>query len=222
MAIKKLLLFSAALFCCFNSYQNYGMDLQELSAVDKADGIHSYEAARDKEAIIKLWTDNYHVITHATENPDKEFIEGNVASWEKSNDQNSIIKTYLSQGKPIGFVHYTFYEPFFFKCFGPKADIQELAISKEHRSKGCGSKLMQHALNDCQKRSAQSVSLLVTIYMVGSKAFEQDEKLGSGFYGKLGFKRAGATPGRYLLRLKPHPAILAGYATLNWMKNIFK
>lgn len=119
---------------------------------------------------------------------------------------------YICQGKPAGFITYSFSSPWYSKLFKHgilNAKIHHLAVDTTYKGQGYGSALLNHVLEDCKKKSVAKVSLVTT-----------DPGLGS-YYTRFGFdlvRQNKMAQAEYALRLKPHPAIFIAQSMLKFCK----
>ncbi len=111
-------------------------------------GIKPYDAARDKAFIVDFFKKNwYMLISDYSPDYNVEFmLDQRAPTTDDSRDVGKLImKTYIIDGKPVGFINY--YEKEL-----KVAQILFLIVHEEHRGKGYARKLMQYALNDLKKR----------------------------------------------------------------------
>lgn len=169
----------------------------------KISTIAAYNAARDKESIAKIARENISRLISITTNLtpeeyDKLLHEDILAPLE---DEDIIRKTFLCDDIPVGFINYSFYQPWYNKfscnCSGLNAAIHHLAIASEHQNKGYGTLLLKDALEDCHNRSVHTIILSTT-----SDELEKYYR-SFGFRMKRCSKYTGATD--WEKRLEAHP-----------------
>jgi ribosomal protein S18 acetylase RimI-like enzyme len=147
--------------------------------------IKPYDAARDKAFIIdtfkKEW---YWLITDYSPNFDVAFMLDNRAPNGRGDMTDAgtlIVKTYVENGKPIGFV---MYYPRKFKL----GQLLFLGVNSEHRRKGIARKLAQYAIDDMK-----------ALGMLGVKMNTRaDNTKARTLYESLGFKQIW-TDGAYII-----------------------
>jgi len=163
--------------------------------------IVSYIQKPHEESISKIATENMPRLTSMFSYTNEEYNY----LWKNDvqaalNDEKVISKVYLFEEKPVAFITYTFTTPWynrFYPCLNAK--IYHLAVNNKYQNKEIGTKLLQEALNDCQKKSVCHITLRTT-----SHELER-------YYKKFGFKivqisKVGGT--LWKKRLTPHPLIL--------------
>lgn len=141
-----------------------------------------------------------------------------------------INKVYLVDGIPVGFINYvdttippTFFNTHFeylpesFKEYrdAPLGYIAHLAVDEEYQKNGYGTNLIEHALQDCESKSVNYVTLNIT-----------EERL-IKYYKKFGFEvAANPDPKSYSgsvwtleKRFKPHPMAKLKKDVTEWLRN---
>lgn len=167
-------------------------------------GVTAYQPHHEK-ALKKIALDNiYHLTTWymaTRKNEHEGLVEGQVMSLLRSEQTNLNKKVFLENGKPVGFITYSVYEPWYNRFLrlnlGPKATLLHLAVDENFRAKGYGAALVKAALADCKSKSVSYIKLWANT----------DEDL-DRFYKKMGFREGYTTKLRethYSLRLRPHP-----------------
>ena len=78
--------------------------------------------------------------------------------------------TYEIDNIPVAFIHYT--------CLYERAELIDIAVLPKYENQGIGSSLMQHMINDCQKRGIENITLEV----------RKDNRKAIHLYEKNGFK----------------------------------
>jgi ribosomal protein S18 acetylase RimI-like enzyme len=125
-----------------------------------------------------------------------------------NNDSNSMTsKVYLINGQPIGFINYYVSQPWILAnnlTVKSNAHINFLAIDDKHHRKGAGTALLNDALDDLDKRSIHTVTLLTNDWGLESYYYRH------GFYIVGSSRYTGCT--KFMKRLQPHPAKLISSA----------
>jgi len=118
------------------------------------EGVVSYQASRDRAAVIKLYQDNMYWVAR----------EGSLASIEALLDTKTPTPhtadygiarnyVYLLAGKPVGFVSW-FPESFY------KARLHIIVVDADYRGRGISDALMNYAMDDIKRQGMSSVNLI--------------------------------------------------------------
>jgi GNAT superfamily N-acetyltransferase len=159
------------LLLSFTSYSLHSMltHLQKIYPTKIASTyqqIVPYHQQRDKNAIISLALKNQtRLSSYSPDNPiqKKWFLQEMESALHSSNTQ---CKVCLVDNKPIGFITYTIYYPWYRKKFptilGPNVHIHHLAIEDQYQNKGYGSALLQKVIADCKEQKVYKIMLTTT------------------------------------------------------------
>lgn len=146
--------------------------------------IRPYEASRDRAFIIDLFNKNwYWLLSDYSPDYNVGFMLDHKAPTTKDMSEAGklLIHTYLSDGKPAGFV--TFYEDDL-----KIGRILFLGVSEEYRKKGYARELMEFAINELKKRGMLAIRMYT----------RTDNTRARKLYESLGFKEIW-TDGAYLI-----------------------
>lgn len=167
---------------------------------DPENGIHPYKEEYEPELRKIALADAPRLATTNvfTQEEYERLYQENIAPAFRDEAVSSMV--YLVDGKPVGFINYSFYMPFYQKLtqsdLGPDAILEHIAVDKEFRKHGYGAQLMRYVLDDCKKRNVNKVSFWTTSYA-------QDHFFSSFGFSVFRYTKLGETG--YMLRLKEHP-----------------
>jgi ribosomal protein S18 acetylase RimI-like enzyme len=117
-------------------------------------GIAHYNAQRDRQALLKLFRDNwYWLIPEGSLFNAEEFLDKHDPNLNAEGPEHTKIMVYCVNDKPIGFVGYH-RESFY------KGRIRFIAIDESYRGQGYSQKLMDYALQDLKAHGCVIVQLL--------------------------------------------------------------
>jgi ribosomal protein S18 acetylase RimI-like enzyme len=134
------------------------------------EGVQPYDAARDREFVIKLFKDNWDWLI-ASENYLVEFMLDNKASsQDPASAGNLQLFTLCSDGKPVGFT--AFYRKNFYK-----AQILFLVVPESERRKGYAEKMLKFDLEELKRQGFSLAQILTRL----------DNIRAQNLYKKLGF-----------------------------------
>jgi ribosomal protein S18 acetylase RimI-like enzyme len=142
-----------------------------------AEPIFTYDATKDREALITIFKQNMFWLTNETNE------DAAVASFKHSIDTNSSSSSWMDRGNLLtyvyrdneatkGFVSYH-------KVSSSAAKILYIAIDDTYRRRGYAEKLLKFALADLKKQGYRSVELVTRLV----------NKRAQGLYRKLGFRQ---------------------------------
>lgn len=167
----RFVLIAGLIVLAFSSYFFWGYDNQN-------NGIYDYNAARDKQAIKKMFHDDWKMLYFgdfdkmSEDDFNVDFLLDNASSSQYLALHDSISKVLRVDGKTVGFLNYY-----------PKSDywwhMHFLIVDQEYRNKGYASKLVQYFIDDAVARGAVKVSTFTRVVNAKARAVYQ---------GKFGFK----------------------------------
>jgi len=141
-------------------------------------GIVSYQPFRDKNAVKKMFHDDWQYLYYGdwdkiTENDfNVDFMLDNKSSTQHAVTSNLIMKVLRKSGKTVGFLAYY-----------PKSlywwQMLFVVVDKDYRGKGCASQLVQYCIDDVRNRNA--IKLTTFTRLINTPARRVYE-------GKFGFK----------------------------------
>lgn len=135
------------------------------------EGIALYNPTRDKQFLLKLFSDNwYWLVPHGLSFSAEKFLDRGTKKSAGETEEDSKIFVYCVQNKPVGFVAY--HKELFYK-----GRLRFIAIDKDHRGRGYSEKLMNFAMDDMKNMGLRLVQLVTRTNN------EPAKKL----YNKLGF-----------------------------------
>lgn len=135
------------------------------------EGVQPYNAARDRDFVIKLFKDNWDWLI-ASENYSVEFmLDNRASSQDLASAGNLQLYTMCSNGKPVGFT--AFYKKSFFK-----AQVLFLAVPESERRKGYAEKMLRFDLAELKHQGFSLVQILTRV----------DNFRAQNLYKKVGFK----------------------------------
>jgi GNAT superfamily N-acetyltransferase len=186
------------------------------------ESIQNYQNHRDEKAVKEIALENIFALVsiplgkNYNDEQKIEIIEREIIFTAKNS--NYFSKVYRENEKTIGFINYGLHESWYSKTFpndiGLNAKIYHLAIKKEYKSKGYGTDLLNHALEDCKKMNAHSVSLWTT-----GGSFAGD------YYKKKGFdlkRRTKLNEEQWEMLIQPSHAKIIMNLFIKWLKNKIK
>lgn len=172
--------------------------LQQHKAKLCSTKIRSYNHEHDEKIVTQIASQHLpQLMSDVTPNNKNELLQD---AMNMLNDDATISKVYVIDGKPIGFINYYIGKPWIIAnnlTIKSNAYINFLAIDDERRGKGAGTALLNDALDDLKNRSIHTITLITTDYDL------------ENFYYKFGFnivrssKYTGCT--QFMKRLQPHP-----------------
>lgn len=146
--IKNSLIIGSLLITSVIAYWHYNSSIHR-----PCQGIQLYSPARDRQALITLFKDNwYWLIPDTTIFSVETFLDQNTKLQGTNKDDNKIL-VYCVDNKPIGMVAY--YDDSYYR-----GQLRFIVVDKEYRGKGYSKELMNYALNDMKKRGLSKVRLL--------------------------------------------------------------
>jgi ribosomal protein S18 acetylase RimI-like enzyme len=139
--------------------------------------IYEYNAAQDRDALIKIFKQNMFWLTTDTNE------ESAVKSFEQAIDTHSSSQSWIDKGNLLtyvfrdneatkGFVSYHKVSP-------SQAKILYIAVDDTYRRRGYAEKLLTYALDDLQRKGFKTVELVTRLV----------NKRAQGLYKKLGFRQ---------------------------------
>jgi len=219
---KNLLLTTFAFLSLTTQFFNKAMLIPRKTSVQSLhrhtakfckNNIVPYNSERDRKIITEIAAQHLSMLMSDVTPRNKEEILQQIMNGLDNN--STISKVYLFNGQPIGFINYYINQPWVIAqnlTIKSNAHINFLAVKDEHHGKGAGTALLNHALDDLNRRSIHTVTLITT-----------DPNL-EKYYEKFGFisgrysKYTGCTP--FIKRLQPHPTTLIYSAIQKWfLKN---
>ncbi len=197
---------------------------------EEFEGICDYQSSFE-EPISVIALKNIHLLSSiplfgCSEKAYKKILESEIIP--ALNSKNITTKVYVLNGTPVAFINYTisnpkrWFESWYNKIvpeqIGPNASMHHLAVDDMHQGKGIGKILVSDALQDCQNKSVNCITLFTT---PGCSSKTES------FYKHFGFEitkesatKLGAT--KWCKRFKPHPLTLFTASFLAHMKKLFK
>lgn len=206
---------------CMQAKKAYTLDCKQ-ALQDENQGIHDYNPERDESFIAAIAIKNISKLTSdATKENELQMFELQVLS--ALNNERTISKVYLFDGKAVGFINYTIAQPLYTKLipysFGPHATIDHLAIDDEYQGNGFGTVLLKYALSDCENQSVACIKLKTTEHDFNNSGLGKYYKK-FGFTFSRGTKYSPEACTLYTKQLKPHPIILLSNAAYEWLRQL--
>ena len=141
-------------------------------------GIADYKPVRDKEAIKKMFHDDWQFLYYGdwdkiTEDDfSVDFMLDNNSSSQYSADHNLVLKVLRESGQTVGFLAYYPKSPYWWHMLF-------LIVDKDHRRKGYAAKIVQFFIDDAVRRGAIKITTFTRLINTRARAL---------YEGKFGFK----------------------------------
>jgi len=117
-------------------------------------GIAMYQDTRDREAVLKMFHDNwYWLINEQSTFSPEHFLTYRSPTKKLKDYGTSRIFVYCVDNQPVGFVAWN---PLSFY----KGRLHLIAVQKDHRGKGISKQLMKAATEDMKRRGISEVTLI--------------------------------------------------------------
>ena len=147
-----------------------------LSSTSVLDGICSFNAQRDTEAIMTIARAEVPRLVSCYSFTQAEYDQCLKYDIGGALTSDGVLKKVrLYEGKSVGFIHYSV-APSWREFYMPEGKIWHLAIDRAYRNKGFGKELLNHAINHCKEEGSTRILLSTT---PGTNL--------DGFYKKAGF-----------------------------------